>query len=349
MSKKRVCVLGHFGNGLELLNGQTVKTKIVTEELCLKFGENEILKIDTHGGAKTLIKAPLQVIKALKTSKNVVIFPAHNGLRVYAPMLSFFKKFFSGTKLHYAVIGGWLPEFIEKRKSLSKHLQKFDGIYVETKTMKKALEEQGFDNISIVPNCKRLNILREDELIYDNRPPFHLCTFSRVMKEKGIEDAINAVKAVNEKRGQAVYTLDIYGQIDSNQTEWFEKLKSEFPDYISYKGCVDPTKSVEVLKEYFALLFPTYYQGEGFAGTVIDAFSAGVPVVASDWKYNAEIVSDGKNGFIFETHNVQKLADILQKAIENPDIFNSLKTNCLYCAHRYEPEKALEALFDNIN
>lgn len=40
--------------------------------------------------------------------------------------------------------------------------------------------------------------------------PLRLCTFSRVMKEKGIEDAVNAVEAVNEYFGRLVYTLDIW-------------------------------------------------------------------------------------------------------------------------------------------
>ena len=30
---KRVCIIGHFGHGENLLNGQTVKTKIVTKEI----------------------------------------------------------------------------------------------------------------------------------------------------------------------------------------------------------------------------------------------------------------------------------------------------------------------------
>ena len=29
----KISVLGHFGEGVKLLNGQTVKTKIITEEL----------------------------------------------------------------------------------------------------------------------------------------------------------------------------------------------------------------------------------------------------------------------------------------------------------------------------
>lgn len=55
--------------------------------------------------------------------------------------------------------------------------------------------------------------------------PLPLCTFSRVMKEKGIEDAVNAVKSVNKYFGRVVYTLDIYGQVDSNQTGWFDNLR----------------------------------------------------------------------------------------------------------------------------
>ena len=49
------------------------------------------------------------------------------------------------------------------------------------------------------------------------------------------------------------------------------------------------------LKKYFALLFPTYFHGEGFAGCLIDAFFAGIPVIATDWLYNKDIIN---NSFI---------------------------------------------------
>ena len=134
LMKTKVCVLGHFGDGKNLLNGQTVKTKIITEELQKQLGDDQVVKIDTFGGWKTLLKAPFQIFSAFKFSGNVLIFPAQNGLRVYAPLLSFFKKFFKNRKIHYVVIGGWLPEFLENRKILRKTLKRFDGIYVETQT-----------------------------------------------------------------------------------------------------------------------------------------------------------------------------------------------------------------------
>lgn len=122
------------------------------------------------------------------------------------------------------------------------------------------------------------------------------------MKEKGIEDVVNAVKTVNEHFGRTVYTLDIYGQVDSAQTKWFNELQSIFPSYIKYGELVPVDKSVEVLKNYFALLFPTYYEGEGFAGTLLDAMAAGVPVIASDWRYNPEIMNE-KTGYVYSSHD----------------------------------------------
>ena len=343
----KASVLGHFGEGINLLNGQTVKTKIITEELQNQLGQDQVIKFDTHGGCKTLLKAPFQIFQALKRSSNVLIFPAHNGLRVYAPLLSFQRCFFENRKIHYVVIGGWLPQFISGRRGLTKSLKKFDAIYVETKTMKSALESQGFTNVLVMPNCKKLTVLSEDELVYPSGVPYRLCTFSRVMREKGIEDAINAVKAVNDSIGFHAFSLDIYGQVDSSQTEWFENLQKTFPSYVQYGGLVPFEKSVEVLKHYFALLFPTYYEGEGFAGTLIDAYSAGVPVIASDWKYNSELVN-GDVGYVYPTRNHTALVGILKKAAENPTVLLEKKQLCLVEAEKYKIEKAVQIIFEQI-
>ena len=343
----KVSALGHFGEGETLLNGQTVKTKIITEELQRRFGREQVLKIDTHGGWKTLVKAPFQTISALKNSRNVLIFPAQNGLRIYAPLLSFFRHFFKGRKLHYVVIGGWLPQFLTKRKGLAKALKNFDGIYVETGTMKSALEARGFENVFVMPNCKKLTVLSENELVYPQEVPYKLCTFSRVMREKGIEDAVRTVTKVNQSFGRTFFSLDIYGQVDENQTEWFDTLQKNFPDYIRYGGLIPFDKSVETLKEYFALLFPTYYEGEGFAGTLIDAYSAGVPVIASDWKYNTELVNENV-GYVYKTRDNVALAKLLSAVATDPTMILKKKKPCLQEAEKYKIEKAVSVLLDRI-
>jgi glycosyltransferase involved in cell wall biosynthesis len=345
---KKVCVIGSFGFNKNLLNGQTIKTKIIAKELSSSLGEDQVLKIDTHGGKKTLLKAPFQVIKALKNASNIIIMPAHNGVRVYTPLLSIFRAFFRRKKLHYVVIGGWLPNFIKGKKLLRKQLKKFHGIYVQTNSMKKALEEQGFKNVIVMPNFKQLTPLSESDLVYPLKEPYKLCTFSRVMKEKGIEDAVNAVKMVNEHFGKIVYELDIYGQVDLNQTKWFDNLKQSFPPYIRYCGFIHFDKSVEVLKNYFALLFPTFYDGEGFAGTLIDAMAAGVPVIASDWRYNSEIVIEGETGLLYPTKSNDRLVEKLILIYENLEQWNNLKINCIKKAYQYQPKTVIEILLQRL-
>ena len=336
---KKVCVVGHFGFGENMLNGQTIKTKTVTTELEKQLGADQVIKIDTHGGAKALPKVTIELIKAFKNCKNIIIFPAHNGIKVFVPLCNAINRVFH-RKLHYVVIGGWLNNLLDEHKRIESALKTFAGIYVETNAMKTALCSRGFNNVEVMPNFKDIKILSEDELVYNTEMPYKLCTFSRVMKEKGIEEAVEAVKQVNMEQDRLVFTLDIYGQIDSEQVEWFEKLKSRFPVYVKYKGIVPYDKSVDTIKDYYALLFPTYYEGEGFAGTLLDAMAAGVPVIASDWKYNNEIVLNKINGLLIK----ESLVETLNMARIDNLLWMNMKKTCLSEAIKYLPRNAIKTL-----
>lgn len=344
---KRVCIIGHFGIGKQLLNGQTIKTKIITEEITKSFGEQQVSLLDT---SVSIIRFPIIVLKVLYEHirhENIIMMPAHNGLRVITPILVFLNMFLS-RKLHYVVIGGWLPEFIQNRNWLKYCLKKYKAIYVETQSMKDKLVLEGFSNILVLPNCKDLKIVNISNDVEIKKEKYKLCTFSRVMKEKGIEEAVKAVLLVNSKLNKTVFSLDIYGQVDNAQIEWFKELCIQFPDYIKYRGTIAFDESTETLKSYDALMFPTFYEGEGFAGTAIDAFAAGVPVIASDWKYNMEIIQDKKNGFIFPTHNIDEMVKILLRIYYDPDILIPLKEQCVRDAQSYQPDIATKVLINNL-
>ena len=163
------------------------------------------------------------------------------------------------------------------------------------------------------------------------------CIFSRITPTKGIEDAIKAVSLANEKAGSTIATLDLYGNVEEVDRAWFDNLQTKKPNFVKYCGKVAFDKSVDTLKEYTALLFPTYYPGEGLAGTVIDAFAAGLPVIASDWHDNANIITDGKNGFVFHTHDVNRLAEIILDIYKCQDSLVPMKLNCIHSAQAYLP------------
>ena len=346
---KKLSIIGHYAYGLEYLDGQTIKTKILTNELSKKFGETEVLKFDTHGAVKTLLKAPIYVFRAMKNSQNIIMLPAHNGLRIFGRLLPFFKIFFKKRKIHYVVIGGWLPNVLEKQKNLANVLKKFDGIYVETNTMKRDLIAKGFKNVFVMPNCKELTPLSVSSLVYQNEAPYKLCTFSRVMKEKGIEDAVEAVKAINQEFGKTIYTLDIYGQVDPEQYEWFDLLRENLPEYVNYCGLVSFDKSVEVLKDYFALLFPTKFYTEGIPGTIIDSYASGLPVISAKWESYSDVVAEGITGIGYDFNDATQLEKILLKVIEKPDDLLSMKVNCIHKAKDFSSESAIQVLIKNFD
>lgn len=344
---KRIGIVGHFGGNEVFLDGQTVKTKYVYKALADEFGEENIQKLDTYGYKKNIISFFFKAIGLIFNSERLIMLPDENGVQVFAPLYRFF-NFFLKRKLHYAVVGGWLPTFLKKKRFLSNCLRGFDGIYVETSTMKNALLEQGFENVYLMPNCKELEILKEDELVYPDGEPYRLCTFSRVMKEKGIEDAINAVKAVNEEYGRTVFTLDIYGQVDAAQIEWFDKLSATFPEYVKYGGLVPFDKSVEVLKDYYALLFPTLFFTEGVPGTIIDAYAAGVPVISAKWESFADVVEDGVSGIGYEFGNADALTNVLRELAATPNKAIELKLNCIKRCVDFLPKNVVSVLSNKL-
>ena len=343
----KTSIIGHFGFGFEYFDGQTVKTKMVGEELERQLGKENVICYDTHGGIRIIHKILFYCYKSLKESINLVAMPDSNGVRVIFPWIAILNRFFK-KKIHYIVIGGWLSEFLKKRPLLKSVLKKLDGIYVETASMKVALEEQGFENIVVMPNCKNLTILKENELVYPEGEPYKLCIFSRVMKEKGVEDAVNAVKVINESVGRVVYSLDIYGPVDSGQTEWFENLKASFPEYVKYCGIVQYDKSVEVLKNYFVLLFPTKFYTEGIPGTLIDAYASGVPVITSLWMNSADVFKEDICGFGYEFDDADGLFNILMRVKDNPEELLDKKKKCLDFAKNYTSETVVKILSDRL-
>lgn len=342
----KILICGHFGGNEEFLDGQTIKTKNIYLALLDEYGEKEINKIDTYQWKKHPIQFLKKCIEGIKKSKNIIILPAHNGVRVFIPLFLLINKLYK-RKIFYIVIGGWLPEFLENRKGLLKKAKKLDKIFVETNNMKKQLEELDVKNVEILVNFKNITPLKEEELNFDYSKPYKLCTFSRVMKEKGIEDAINVIKKINGDANEIVYELDIYGPIDKNYESEFEEIMKDAPSYIQYKGCVDSNKSIETLKNYYLLLFPTKFKTEGIPGTIIDAFSAGVPVLASNWDNANEIIYDGKNGLIYEFNDLVDFYNKLKMLLDYKKVYN-MKYNCIGNAKKFTTECAMEKIYINI-
>lgn len=333
--KYKVSIIGYLAKQKPLFDGQTVKTKQLASVLHEQISDDEIGELDMQGMRQSPVSFFWNFFKLCRNSENVIILPAHSALLLFPLLCILYRS--SKTKLIYDVIGGWLPVYIEKHTYLKPILKSFDQIWVETTVMKKALEEKGFRNLTIVPNFKNLSILKEEELNMTISHPIRLCIFSRIMEMKGIDDAVNSVIETTDSETNG-FSLDIYGQIDPTYTDHFTELQKSFPKNIRYCGCVDASKSTEVLREYDALLFPTKFPTEGLPGTLIDAYSAGLPVISAKWNSFTDFVDDGKTGIGYTQCDYKELVATLRKIKENPSILTNMKKTCLQKANEYSAE-----------
>lgn len=331
----RIGVLGHFARNTDICDGQTVKTRNV-EKALLSEGQ-EMITVDSYKWKKHPFSFLFKIIKLVRKSDVVIMLPDAGGIKVYPYVVNLFSN---KRKIKmYSVVGAWLPSYLKDHKRISNQLKRFQYILVETQTMQNQLREQGFDNTVIVPNFKDVCPIREEELRFHDEYPLALCIFSRVMKEKGVTDAVYACDRLNREAGRGVCVLDVYGPIQEEYRAEFSELCAKYSSVVRYKGIVNPSQSVEVLKNYYMLLFPTLFYTEGVPGTVIDAFSAGVPVLASEWESFRDVLSE-QDSFTYKFKDREGLYKQLRFCIENTDTVNARRKECLKSAEKFSMQTA---------
>lgn len=303
----KIAILGHFASGAKKCNGQTIKT-LALQNAFEKYTDVQLENIDTYNWKKRPLKLIALIKQAMKNNDAIIMLPAHNGVQVFARLLVRLNKKYK-IKLYYDVIGGWLSEMLQHKKSLNKALMQFDGILLETQKMYKEMQTLGYENLFLLPNFKDIEPVECDKKSIYSENTKKLCTFSRVVEVKGISDIINAAQKLNVKYN---FVLDIYGPIDENYKEKFEDLLSEEKGFVNYCGVAKPDESVKIISGYYALAFPTKYTGEGIPGTIIDSFYSGTPIVASKWNSYSDMLDDSVAiGYAFGNNG-----NDLEKALE---------------------------------
>lgn len=348
MKKYKVGIIGYFAKGKSKAGGQEAKTCAIDRAIKEKYGDDAVFNVDTTDWKKNPICLFCGIIFMSIKCQNIIMLPAQKSLKIFIPFFEFLNRFFHH-KLFYSVVGGWLPDCLRNNFALQTKCKKLDGIFVETQSMKCALLDMGFNNVKVVPNFKYLKPISISEIKISSDKPYKLCTFSRVMKEKGIEDVINAVKTINNRYGEIIYQLDIYGKIEDSYKDCFNKLIKSFPSYIKYAGMVEPDQSVETIKEYFALVFPTHYYTEGVPGTLIDACMSGVPVISALWGNYQDVFIEDVTGWGYEFGNQDALLNVLTRVKDNPKKFLELRKTTLQEAKKYSPESNIMLITSQFN
>lgn len=344
MAKYKIGIWGQFGGKEKVADGQAVKTIIFTEELRKRYGADKVFAVNTNNWRKHPFALFWNTLKMNALCECVCILPADNGFKISVPMLNITNKLFR-RRLFYVVIGGFLPALLKRQPKYLKMLKKYEAIFPETENLKKDLDEAGLERVYVLSNLKRLNTLKPEQVEVCKEQDVKVCFFARVTKEKGIEYAIEAVKLANEVLGGKRIHLDIYGICPPYFQETFDKLMAENSEFATYQGVADFDKTTETLKDYFAMLFPTFYHGEGFPGNVIDAYNAALPIIATDWNYNADIIHDGINGILVPIKDAQAMCDALLELYNDRERAYEIAMNNLNEADEYTPDKVLAKFY----
>jgi glycosyltransferase involved in cell wall biosynthesis len=141
---------------------------------------------------------------------------------------------------------------------------------------------------------------------------------ARAVKSLARPDLINVVIAGD---GEAAYR---------------DQLIQEFRGLsVSFEGWVNPSDFYDKID---AIVVPSIWR-EPFGRVCIEAFAAGVPVIAANIGGLATIVKDKRNGFLFGPGDHDHLAKILESLVGDRQLLSELHANCLSDAQLYHVER----------
>lgn len=93
---------------------------------------------------------------------------------------------------------------------------------------------------------------------------------------------------------------------------------------ITFAGAYEAAQTSDVFAAMDVLVVPsTWYENTPFV--VLEAFAAGVPVIASDLGGLSEIVRDGDNGLLFAAGDSAALAAAIRRLLDEPGLYASLR------------------------
>ena len=155
------------------------------------------------------------------------------------------------------------------------------------------------------------------------------------------------VGRLNEQKGVHVL-LDIFKKnkknieiIGSGPMEDLVKEAAKNHPNIRYLGYADNAFIIQKLKQSRGLIVPSLtYEGQPM--TILEAFSTGTPVFASDTKNMDSMITHGQNGFLFQPEKDHTIFDNLD-ALDTDNLYENAR---LTYKEKYSPEKNYDYLMN---
>ena len=168
--------------------------------------------------------------------------------------------------------------------------------------------------------------------------PVKVIMVSRLLRDKGVHEFIDAAKTVRSKNSQVQFLL--VGDIDDgnptsmNSDEIANLANSKDVTWLGAR-----TDIAKLLAESHIACLPSYR--EGLPKSLIEAASVGRPIVTTDVPGCREVVIHMVNGLLVQPRDAQALAAAIEKLVEDPKLRKSMGEEN---RHKAEAEYANEII-----
>lgn len=311
--------------------GETMKNQLFLKRFNELF--EKVIPVDTYQWQKHPFCLVKLFFVLLFHPKAKVIISA-SGASKY--LVKFLFRFPINKYVYLWAVGGDLPVAVRKGYFTAAALNQLVLIPVQGRSMVVELNELGVKNAVYVPNSKPITyhpVIKP----HKEGQPYRFVFMSRIHPEKGIKEILEASNKLDAEGLEGQYIIDFYGAKDKDFAPEFDNLIGQKKN-LTYKGYLDLTNDAgyELLASYEMMLFPTYWRGEGFPGVVLDANIAGLPIIASDWNLNTEVIEDKKTGVIIPVKNTNALFEAMKKVITGETDLFAMRNNSVNHVQQYD-------------
>lgn len=339
---RKVILIGGVGTPSEYVGGELTKNKNFLA--ALKNNGREVLVVDTHDARRKLWRLlPLPFVLLFHPKTNVIL-STHIG-NVYW-LIKIFSIIRTKRKVIFVGTGGAFSRWILDGKYEAKYFKFLHKIVVQGQKMKAELLQAGLSQSYLLPNSKFIDYL-PDISKKSVSSKIRFVFMSRMQEEKGIELILECMLRLNKEGYKDKYTVDFYGLFEDDAYKELYLSKMKKVPNAKFNGVLNlrSKSGYDELATYDIMLFPSYWRGEGFPGIVIDALVAGLPIIISDWNFNADYVEEGVTGFVVKSKDVNTLFNRMLYVINNKDILSPLSELCQARATLYDTRNVINSSF----
>lgn len=331
---KSVIFVGWVSQGKPPVDGETAKNQHLITAL-RKFCRVTVLDFYQKNRHPWVF---LQALWAVISQPKAAIVFSTSAKNIYAVLKLIKALRLKRTVIHW-VIGGAFADNVQKGIFRADVFGYARHTLVESPVMAKQLEACGIKGVRQLPNFKLISYY---PTIKQPQGVFRFVFLSRIMPGKGCDYILEAARQLNSHGLAEKFIVDFYGKIDDGYKPAFETALASLPN-VNYAGYLDLTQPAgyDRLAGYDVMLFPTYWKSEGFAGVFIDAFIAGLPLIASDWAHNRQFLREGETALFIPVHDVQALAHKMQECIEGKVDILSMRKCCQAEAAKYRVDHVI--------